>query len=140
MSEIASRNEFLNNRRLSNNYDSYEDYVASMRSRNASDSGDGVYGYDFSVDTEQLEEVTTQMKDYAEQVREKITELYRVIEDDLSVSWKSTTYDEFRNNCADYRPGLDEMANMLELFGDSATAIAEDSEAMMDSINDKFRN
>ena len=27
MSEIVSRNEFLNSRRLSNNYDSYEDYV-----------------------------------------------------------------------------------------------------------------
>lgn len=93
--------------------------------------------YDFAVDEGELGTVCTSMKDKAGEIRTKIGEIYSLI-DGLNSSWQSTAYDDFKNGCYKYKPGLEELANMIEFFGTSCDKIGADSETLMNDINAKF--
>lgn len=97
-----------------------------------------VYDYNFAVDEEKLETVCDTMTGKANEVRELVDSIYSIINDDLSNYWKSTAYDNFRDTCSKYRVGLNELANMIELFGNSAQSISEAAGEMFTGINSKF--
>ena len=94
--------------------------------------------FDFAVDEGELGTVSTNMKDKAGEIRTKIGEIYSLI-DGLNGSWKSSAYDDFKNGCYKYKPGLEELANMIEFFGTTCDKIATDSETLMTDINAKFK-
>lgn len=93
--------------------------------------------YDFAVNEEELGTVCTNMKDKAEEIRTKINEIYSLI-DGLSASWQSSAYDDFKNGCYKYKPGLEELANMIEFFGTTCDKFATESETLMTDVNSKF--
>ena len=93
--------------------------------------------YDFAVNEEELGTVSTSMKDKAEEIRTKIKEIYDLI-DGLNASWQSTAYDDFKNGCYKYKPGLEELANMIEFFGTTCDKFATESETLMTDVNSKF--
>lgn len=93
--------------------------------------------YDFAVDEGKLGTVSGDMKSKAEEVRGKIKEIYDLV-DGLNASWKSSAYDDFKNGCYKYKPGLEELANMIEFFGTTCDKIATDSETLMADIKTKF--
>lgn len=97
-----------------------------------------VFDYNFAVDEEKLGTVCDTMTGKANEVRELVDSIYNIINDDLSNYWKSTAYDNFRDTCSKYRVGLNELANMIELFGNSAQSISEAAGEMFTGINSKF--
>ena len=98
-----------------------------------------VYDYNFAVDEDYLLEVCDTMTGYAQSVREKIEEIYNIINVDLAEYWVSSAYENFRDTCGNYRIGLNELANMIELFGGSAESISNASNVLMTNVNNKFK-
>ena len=96
------------------------------------------YDYDFVVDEEKLEDVGTTMTGKADEIRSKIAELYNIIDVDLSQSWQSSAYDMFKDACHNYEQGLYEIANMIEMFGNSARDFGEAADTLLTNINSKF--
>ena len=96
------------------------------------------YDYDFVVDEEKLETVGNDMLTKAADIRAKIAELYGIIDNDLSQSWQSPAYDMFKEACHNYEAGLNEVANMVEIFGSSAKEFGTAADTLLTNINNKF--
>lgn len=94
--------------------------------------------YDFAVDEDKLNSVCDTMDEKAVKAREMIDDIYNIIEVDLAEHWVSSAYENFRDTCGKYKIGLNELANMIELFGTSAKDISAEASKMLTDINSKF--
>lgn len=96
------------------------------------------YNFDFVVDEGHLDEVGSTMTGKADEIRGKIAELYNIIDVDLAQSWQSPAYNMFKEACHNYEQGLYEVANMIEIFGNSATEFGTAADTLLTNINNKF--
>ena len=96
------------------------------------------YDYDFVVDEGRLADVGSHLINKAEDFKTMIKELYDIIDVDLAQSWQSPAYDKFKETCATYKQGLYEVANMIEVFGDSANEFSDAADTLLTNINAKF--
>ena len=94
--------------------------------------------YDFAVDAGELRDVSKNMKSKSDEITTKIGEIYDLV-DGLNASWKSSAYDDFKNGCYKYKPGLEELANMIEFFGTTCDKLAADSDTLMSDVAGKFK-
>ena len=105
--------------------------------------GGGSYGsgfdYDFVVDEGRLADVGSHLLNKADEFKTMITELYNIIDVDLAQSWQSPAYDKFKETCATYKQGLYEVANMIDIFGNSANEFSDAADTLLTNINTKFQ-
>lgn len=116
---------------------SYANYSRMMY--DGGGGGSTSFDYDFVVDEGRLADVGSHMLNQADELRTKITELYKIIDEDLAQSWKSPAYDSFKETCATYKQGLFELANMIDVFGNSANEFSDAADTLLTNINSKFQ-
>ena len=97
------------------------------------------FDYDFVVDEGRLADVGKHMLEQADEFRTKVEELYKIIDEDLAQSWQGPAYDSFRDVCNNYKQGLFELANMIDVFGHSANEFSSAADSLLTDINNKFK-
>lgn len=94
--------------------------------------------FDFAVNIDTLDEVAAELKDIAEQLRTKTTEIYNIIDNDVSNSWQSTAYDEFKTGCHNYEGALRELADMIDMFGSSFEGVGTEADKMLLDVDNRL--
>lgn len=94
--------------------------------------------YNFAINIENLEDVSSELKKIAEELRTKTTEIYNIIDNDLSQDWQSTAYDEFKTGCHNFEGALGELADMLDMFGTSFEGVSTAADEMFKDIDKRL--
>lgn len=94
--------------------------------------------FDFAVNIDTLDEVSAELKSIAEELRTKTTEIYNIIDNDVSNSWQSTAYDEFKAGCHNYEGALRELADMIDMFGSSFEGVGTSADEMLKDIDNRL--
>ena len=63
---------------------------------------------------------------------------YNIIDNDLSNSWQSTAYDEFKTGCHNFEGALGELADMIEMFGSSFGGAGTAASDMLTDIDNRL--
>lgn len=94
--------------------------------------------YNFAVNVDTLDDVSTELKKIAEELRTKTTEIYNIIDNDLSQDWQSTAYDEFKTGCHNFEGALGELADMIDMFGTSFSGVGTAADDMLKDIDNRL--
>ena len=94
--------------------------------------------YDFAVNVDSLDDVSSELTTIANDIRTKTTEIYNIIDNDLSNSWQSTAYDEFKTGCHNFEGALGELADMIEMFGSSFGGAGTAASDMLTDIDNRL--
>lgn len=94
---------------------------------------------DFASDTVKINSVSKELKNIAAEIRIKTNDIYNLIENDLSNYWKSSTYQDFVNGCNNYKVPLEDLAKVLESFGEKLDKVSNNTDDLIMNINSKLK-
>lgn len=94
--------------------------------------------WNFASDSTKLKEVSKELKMIADEIRLKTKDIYNLIENDLNVYWKSSTYHDFVSGCGNYKASLEDLAKTLEVFGEKIGNTSVNTEKLISDINNSI--
>lgn len=95
--------------------------------------------WNFASDSTKLNDVSRELKYIASEIRLKTKEIYGLLENDLSVCWKNSAYQEFVAGCGNYKVPLEDLAKTLEVFGDKVSNTASNTEKLLNDIDNSVK-
>lgn len=86
----------------------------------------------FAADSYDLMNISTSLENYADSVRNLVTDIYSIIDVDLADAWQGDTYLMFSDMCHEQQNTLNDLNTLLYAFSSMYKSVADETDILQD--------